>query len=196
MSVAVLRVCWGLGLLFVCGVAVSVPAQDAAPAENVTGSGGHLLRYSSKQVEVALTAAQQAAFQQSRDRSYAAATPDVVLDAVAATLTQQGYVSSSIDRQFHALEARHDEVLVSKGREVLRGVLKSRIGMLPGRPDHASTEALVLLVSAADGHGVSLRTRFRTTVWDSNGDSRTTVVSDPAIYRAFYAGVAAQLGHA
>ena len=179
-----------VALLLVIGMA---SAQDAKPAEDVTGNGGHLLRYSSKQVSVELTAAQRSEFLHSRDQAYPAAQLDKVLDAISATLVQEGYTAPELDRQFHAVEARHDEVLVSRGHEVLRGVLKSRLP-LPGRPDHQSTEALVMLVLAPDGQSVLARARFRTTVWDSNGDSRTTVVSDPAIYHTFYAAVTSRLG--
>lgn len=177
-------------LLLAVGMA---SAQDAKPVEDVTGNGGHLLRYSSKQVEVELTVSQQSAFLHSRDQGYPAAQLDKVLDAVDATLVQEGYAVPDLDRQFHVVEARHDEVLVGKGREILRGVLKSKVP-LPARPDHQTTEALVMLVPAPDGHGVLARVRFRITVWDSNGDSRTTVISDPVIYRTFYAGVASRLG--
>ena len=178
-----------VALLLTAGAA---SAQDTKSTEDVTGNGGHLLRYSSKQVNVELTTAQRSAWLHARDQDYPIAQLDKVLDAIAATLAQQGYATPELDSQFHMVQARHDEVLVSKGREILRGVLKSKMP-LPGRPDHQSTEALVVLTTSPDGHGVQARTQFRSTVWDSNGDSRTMVVSDPAVYRTFYSGVNAQL---
>lgn len=36
---------------------------------------------------------------------------------------------------------------------------------------------------------MKLRARFRVTVWDSKGDASTSIVSDPQVYREFYAGI-------
>ena len=178
--------------LATCTVGAAI-AQDAAkPEEQVTGSGGRFLRYSTKQVSVELSGEERQTLARVRDRRYAAA-PDPVLDAIVASLVQQGYVATSVDREFRLVEARHDEVLVSKGRETLRGLLKSKMA-LPGKPDHQQTEALIMLMPAADGHGVLARARFRQTVWDSNGDSRTAVLSDPAIYEQFYTALGSRLG--
>ncbi|WP_199100271.1 hypothetical protein [Dyella sp. ASV21] len=177
-----------LGVVF----AGAVLAQDEAkPNEQVTGTGGRFLHYSSKQVNVDLTEQDQETLQRVRDHRYAAGL-EPALDAVLTTLRDQGYVATSIDRDFHLIEARHDEVLVSKGRETLRGLLKSKMA-LPGKPDHQTTEALVLLMPATDGQGVLARTRFRRTIWDSNGDSRTSVVSEAETYEQFYAALAAHL---
>jgi hypothetical protein len=181
------------GCLFACGIACSAAAQDQAkPAEHVTGTGGTFLRYSSKQVSVDLTPAEQATFQQARDQRYDSAEPGAVLDAVAVALAQQGYAVTGIDRDFRLVEAHHDELLVSKRREVLRGVLKARLkAQLPGRPDHQSTEAMIAV--KPDGQGVLVRSRFIATVWDSNGDARTRIVGDAKVYRDFYAAVGTRL---
>lgn len=172
-----------------------VMAQDTKPDEEITGSGGHLLRYSSKQVTVSLTDQQQSAFAQARDHLYSSAHVDDVLAQAVTTLKQQGYTDIGVDHEFHMVEGRHDETLVSKGREVLRGLLKSRMG-LPGRPDHQATEVLISAMPEQDGHAVLVRTRFRITVWDSNGDSKTTIESDPVAYSHFYAGLTASLSGA
>jgi len=42
-------------------------------------------------------------------------------------------------------------------------------------------------------HAVELRTRFRKTVWDSKGDSKTSTLSDPAVYRDFYTDIGLRL---
>lgn len=170
----------------------SACSQDAPkPDEQVTGSGGRLLHYSSTQVDVGLTEQDKQTYQRVRDHRYDTRL-DPALDAVLATLREQGYEATTVDREFHLIEARHDEVLISKGREILRGVLKSKMS-LPGKPDHQTTEALVLLMPATDGHGVQARTRFRRTVWDSNGDARTSVLSDAATYERFYGAMASHL---
>lgn len=169
-------------------------AQDAAkPAEQVDGSGGHMLRYSSTQVEVKLSEQDQQTFQRVRDHRYGARL-DLTMDAVLATLREQGYATPAVDRDFHLVEARHDEVLISKGREILRGALKARMP-LPAKPDHQVTEAMILLMPATDGQSVLARARFRRTVWDSNGDSRTSVLSDAATYDRFYDALALHLAH-
>lgn len=167
-------------------------AQDAAsPQQQVTGKGGHYLHYSSTQVEIALTEPEQQALLRERDHRYGASL-EPAMNAVAQALQAQGYTAVTVDRDFHVIEARHDEVLVSEAREVLRGALKARMP-LPAKPDHQSTEALILLTPAPDGQGVLARTRFRRTVWDSNGDARTQLLSDAAVYQQFYAAVATRL---
>lgn len=167
---------------------------DARPEQQVTGSGGHHLRYSSTQVTTGLTANEQKAFEQERDHGYPAADIDQVLTAAAAWLTQQGYGQVQVDREFHTIEARHDETLVSHSRELLRGVIKARGVPVPAKPDHQSTEVLLIARLQPGSHGVELRTRFRRTVWDSAGDSKTSIVSDTTVYRDFYAGIGTRLG--
>lgn len=169
-------------------------SPDAKPEQQVTGSGGHHLRYSSTQVTAGLTADQQKAFEQARDHSYPAADLDQVLTAAAAWLSQEGYGQVQVDREFHTIEARHDETLVSHAREVLRGVIKARGVPVPAKPDHQSTEVLLVAQLPPGSHGVELRTRFRRTVWDSAGDSKTSIVSDATVYRDFYTGIGARLG--
>lgn len=189
----------GIGALARCMAALALMmvaqatlAQETAkPDEQVTGSGGRMLHYSSTQVEVSLSGQDQQTFQRVRDHRYDARL-EPTLDAVLATLREQGYETTTVDRDFHLIEARHDEVLVSKGREILRGVLKSKMA-LPGKPDHQTTEALILLMPSADGHGVLARTRFRRTVWDSNGDARTSVLSDAATYDQFFGALTSRL---
>ncbi|NPT47211.1 hypothetical protein GNZ12_39180 [Paraburkholderia sp. 1N] len=67
-----------------------------------------------------------------------------------------------------------------KWREVLRGVLKTSIGMLP----------------AEGGQGVVVRARFDDTVWDSNGDARTKTVLARDEYDAFFGKVGEALNSA
>jgi hypothetical protein len=168
-------------------------SSDQQPEQQVTGSGGHHLRYSSTQVTIEQTPQEQKAFEQARDHSYPAADVDKVLTAAAAELAKQGYGQVVVDREFHLIEARHDETLVSHAREVLRGVATARGLPLPARPDHQSTEVLLVAMPQPGGHAVELRTRFRKTVWDSKGDSKTSTLSDPAVYRDFYTDIGSRL---
>jgi hypothetical protein len=167
---------------------------DPKPEQQVTGSGGHLLRFSSTQVMIEQTPKEQQAFDQARDCSYPATDVDKVLTAAAAELTKQGYGHVEVDREFHLIEARHDETLVRHVREILRGVAKARGLPLPARPDHQSTEVLLVAMPQRGSHTVTLRTRFRLTIWDSAGDSKTSTLSDPTVYHDFYAGVGTRLG--
>jgi hypothetical protein len=167
---------------------------EQKPDQQVTGSGGHHLRYSSTQVTIEQTPKEQQAFDQARDHSYPATDVDKVLTAAAAELTKQGYGQVEVDREFHLIEARHDETLVSHAREILRGVAKARGLPLPSRPDHQSTEVLLVAMPQPGSHAVTLRTRFRLTIWDSAGDSKTSTLSDPTVYRDFYVGVGTRLG--
>ncbi|KAF1003435.1 MAG: hypothetical protein GAK28_04721 [Luteibacter sp.] len=185
---------WKAAMLAVALFPLAVLAEDDPPAPQVTGNGGHMLRFSSTQVTVPQTAQERQAFEQSRDHDCASTDPGKVLAAAAAVLTQQGYASVEIDPEFHLIDARHDETLVSMRREIFRGVAKSRGLPLPAKPDHQSTEAFVAV--EAEGHGVKVRTRFRVTVWDSKGDARTSIVSDPQVYRDFYAGIDKRLAGA
>jgi hypothetical protein len=168
-------------------------ADQQSDQQVVTGSGGHHLRYSSTQVTIEPTAQEEKAFEQARDHSYPVADMDKVLSAAAAVLTKQGYGQVQVDREFHLIQARYDQTLVSHAHEVLRGVIKARGVPLPARPDHQSTEVLLIAAIQPGTHAVALRTRFQRTVWDSQGDSKTTTVTDPAVYGDFYAGIGSRL---
>jgi hypothetical protein len=57
-------------------------------------------------------------------------------------------------------------------------------------------EVLIGAMPEQNGHAVLMRTRFRIPVWSSNGDSKTTIESDSAIYGHFYAGQTASVSGA
>lgn len=185
MSRNILR--WKAVMLAVALFPLVSLAEDDPPSPQVTGSGGHFLRFSSTQVTVPQSAQERQAFEQARDHDCASADIGKALAAAAAVLAQNGYTAVEVDPEFHLVDARHDETLVSTRREILRGVVKARGLPLPARPDHQSTEAFIAAVP--EGRGVKLRTRFRVTVWDSKGDASTSIVSDPQVYREFYAGI-------
>lgn len=165
-------------------------AVCAADKEQVVGDGGRILRYSSTQVRVELDAAENAAYQNARDFYWRGATVAQALRAGGKALAAMGYGRLEEDADFSLLRAERHEKLVSTSREVLRGLLKMKMG-LPGKPDHQSLEALITLRPAAGGQGVWLRARFQRTIWDSNGDSRTKPVSEAEVYRDFFARLGA-----
>ncbi len=57
--------------------------------------------------------------------------------------------------------------------------------MLRAKPDHETTRALVT-VHALSGV-TAVHAEFITTIWDSKGDSKTRVVTDPQVYNSFFA---------
>lgn len=184
-------VCVGAGVVVMLG---ACKAPD--PNERVTGSGGTTVKYSSRQVSVDLTDSERTALAAMRDRSFPGATREKVLTAVAAALKSGGYAPVTVDTDTALVEAGRSEVLVPKWREVLRGVLKTRIGMLPAKPDHQYTAALVSVRAAEGGRGVVVRARFDNTVWDSNGDARTKTVLAREDYDAFFGKVGEALNGA
>jgi hypothetical protein len=171
------------------GIAVLGGCTTPPANERETGSGGTLVRYSSRQVSVDLTDAQRQALTQLRDHVYHGPPQGSVVDAVASTLSAQGYTSLSVDHDTGIVEAERNLVLIPKWREIVRGVLKSRVGALPAKPDHERM-AVIAAVRAAEGtNGTLVRVRFERTVWDSNGDSRTETVVQRDLYEGFFEGV-------
>jgi hypothetical protein len=166
------------------------------PNERVTGSGGTAVKYSSRQVSEDLTDSERNALAAMRDRSFPGSTREQALTAVAAALKSSGYAPVTVETDTALVEAGRAEVLVPKWREVLRGVLKTRLGMLPAKPDHQYTAALVSVCAAEGGQGVVVRVRFDNTVWDSNGDARTKTVLARDEYEAFFGKVGEALNGA
>lgn len=164
-------------------------AACAQPNERETGSGGTLVRYSSRQVSVDLTEAEQRSLQSMRDRTFANAAPNNVLDAVAKALEELGYAPVSVDKETGLVEAGRSATLVPKWRELLRGALKSYTGMFPAKPDHERIAAIVTVRSGAGEQSALVRARFDRTVWDSNGDARKKTVLQREVYDGFFANV-------
>ena len=157
--------------------------------ERQIGSGGSLVRYSSSQTEVDLTDSEQQTLRMLSDRCYADATQARALDAVAGVLRAQGYAPVTVDRDSGLVEAGRSDTLIPKWRQLLRGALKARIGMLPTKPDHERVAAIVTVRAGRDAHAAIVRARFDRTVWDSAGDSRTKTVLEPEYYQAFFTEV-------
>lgn len=177
-------------LMLSAAIALSACASKS-PNERETGSGGDFIRYSSRQVSVDLTDRQRETLRSLRDHRFIAPTAAKMLDAVAAALKQQGFDPVSIDREMAVVEADRHAVLVPQWRQILRGVLKSKIGGLPAKPDHERMAAIIAVrtVDGGGGDGWLVRVRFDRTVWDSNGDARTETVLKRETYDGFFADV-------
>ncbi|SOF00553.1 hypothetical protein SAMN05446635_8610 [Burkholderia sp. OK233] len=131
------------------------------PNERVTGSGGTAVKYSSRQVSVDLTDSERNALAAMRDRSFPGSTREQALTAVAAALKSSGYAPVTVETDTALVEAGRAEVLVPKWREVLRGVLKTRIGMLPAKPDHHSLESDMHSIGTHQAAAGSVTSRVR-----------------------------------
>jgi hypothetical protein len=151
----------------------------------VTGSGGKHLHYSSTQKVVDLTAEQRGTLVSLQDRYYRGLAADTAV-ASAATALRQMKFNPVLEQPLPALvEGESDGVLVSHGREILRGAAKAKGLPLPARPDHQSTRALVA-VREGTAAGTLVHVEFETTVWDSAGNSRSTTPTTPELYQAFF----------
>ncbi|WP_423393507.1 hypothetical protein [Burkholderia sp. LMG 21824] len=190
-SAAVPPVCGRGALALACaGLFAALTGCATKPDnERQIGSGGSLVRYSSSQTEVDLTDREQQTLRMLSDRSYADATQARALDAVAGVLRAQGYAPVTVDRDSGLVEAGRSDTLIPKWRQLLRGALKARIGMLPTKPDHERVAAIVTVRAGRDAHAAIVRARFDRTVWDSAGDSRTKTVLEPEYYQAFFTEV-------
>ncbi len=192
----------GLSLLAGISACASPPAN-----ERETGSGGQLVRYSSRQVSVDLTDAQRETLRQLRDHVLAETQQARILEAISRTLAKEGYAPVSVDTEMGVVEAERNTVLVPKWRQIARGVLKSRIGGLPAKPDHERM-AVIVAVRSTQGEqgkqgklgergervqhveqGSLVRVRFDRTVWDSNGDARTETVLEKDVYDGFFSAL-------
>ena len=79
---------------------------------------------------------------------------------------------------------RHQK-LVGRSREALRGLLKSQGLAYGAKPDHQSTYAQ--LVIRRDGAQARVWIGLNSTIWDSNGDAKSRVVTDAAAYQDLFA---------
>ncbi|WP_244191242.1 hypothetical protein [Ralstonia insidiosa] len=170
-------------------ILILVACSGPPPNERETGSGGTLVRYSSRQVSVDLTDAEQQSLRAMRDRTYANIAPDRALSAVAKALTELGYAPVSVDNETGLVEAGLSDTLVPKWRQLLRGALKNYTGMFPAKPDHERVSAVIAVKAGTGSQSTLVRARFDSTVWDSNGDARTKTVLKREVYDGFFAGV-------
>ncbi|MBV8621801.1 MAG: hypothetical protein JOY84_23270 [Curvibacter sp.] len=175
-------------LLALAGLGALGPAAAADPQGEVSqvGEGGRFLHYSTSQVRVELPPEDRSTYEQVRDQVLHQNTERSVWRACQKVLADLGYARVEADEDFQLIEADRTEKLVSVSREVLRGLLKARMG-LPGKPDHQNTQVRVALQRGAAPGDWRVRVRFLRTVWDSNGDSRTRIVSDTEPYQDFFA---------
>lgn len=173
-----------LACIALLGACSSTP-KPAKPPERVTGAGGSMLRYSSKQTTIELTPAERAAVDQVRVRAYPASDAAQLRDACAAALQAAGYEQVTGDAATDIVTGERHQKLVGRSREALRGLLKSQGLAYGAKPDHQSTYAQ--LVIRRDGAQARVWIGLNSTIWDSNGDAKSRVVTDAAAYQDLFA---------
>ncbi|WP_434627274.1 hypothetical protein [Chromobacterium sp. CV08] len=159
--------------------------SKAADTEHIQGQGGRILRYSSTQMRVKPSDDELSNYLQARDARLEDASAPMALQAGREALERLGYKQVDVDADYGVIRAEKDEVLISGTRQMLRGLLRWKLP-LPGKPDHQTTEVLLTLKPGGQPRQVLLRANVRQIVWDSNGNSRTLLCSDPAVYRQLF----------
>ena len=164
--------------------ACSGTPKPAKPPERVTGAGGSMLRYSSKQTTIELTPAERAAVDQVRVRAYPASDAAQLRDACAAALKAAGYEQVAGDAATDIVTGERHQKLVGRSREALRGLLKSQgPPTAPSRTTRAPTPSSSSAATAPRRVWIGLNS----TIWDSNGDAKSRVVTDAAAYQDLFA---------
>jgi hypothetical protein len=157
------------------------------PQARVTGDSGRtgLIRLSSKQTTIDLTNAEAVSLARVQQRAYPASTLRAASDAGAGALRALDFDPVTVDADGALVEGERNRVVGDRAREAIRAVFKAKGVPLSARTDHESARALLMVRPRADG-GVSVWARFVVTQWDTNGDSITTTVTDPAFYDGFF----------
>jgi hypothetical protein len=166
------------------GMCLTSCAHD--PSDRVTGECSVALigKCSSKQVTNDLSETDKAALVPLQNRKVGLTVTDA-LKAAEASLKANEFEQVSIDTSGALVEGEKNHKIADRGHQVLRAVLNAKLPILHGKPDHETTRALVT-VHAISG-STAVHAEFVATVWDSKGDSKTHVVTDPQVYNSFFA---------
>ncbi|MGQ5522588.1 hypothetical protein ACUHMQ_04925 [Chitinimonas sp. PSY-7] len=166
---------------------LTVACAHKNPNERVTGNGGNrLLRVSSHQVTVDLTQEERQALAKVQDRHIISASELDVVNASVVALSKMGFAPVKADTDLQQIEGERNKVVSIRWRMAIRAMLKAKGIPLKGKPDHESIRAFVSIRPGKPADVPLVRARFDITVWDTNGDSRTTTIHDGAIYTCFF----------
>ncbi|KUM04868.1 hypothetical protein KIF53_21035 [Chromobacterium subtsugae] len=167
-------------------IAALAACSTPNPNERVTGDGGsRLLKLSSKQVTVDLTPAEQQTLAQIQDKTYQRVQPPSAVNASSSALQAMGFKPVKADQETMLVEGELNRVIGVRWREAIRAIFKAKGIPLQAKPDHESVSALVTVRPDQDGETL-VRARFKVTIWDTNGDSKTSTVTDPKMYDHFF----------
>ncbi|HAQ78972.1 MAG: hypothetical protein CFE30_02645 [Bradyrhizobium sp. PARBB1] len=166
------------------GLCVASCAHD--PSDRVTGECSVTLigKCSSKQVTSDLSESDKAALVSLQNRKVGITINDA-LKAAEASLKANQFEQVSIDSSGALVQGEKNHKIADRGHQMLQAVINAKLPMLKGKPDHETTRALVT-VHAVSGV-TAVHAEFITTIWDSKGDSKTRVVTDPQVYNSFFA---------
>lgn len=174
-----------IALALLLAVLPAVAQQEPDKTQRTTGSGGHFLKYSSTQVTAELAPEQATQLALLQSRRCGAHRTNALVNASAASLSALKFSPIEVTADVGLVKGEHDEILISHAHEVLRGVLKMKVPFLPSKPDHQSTQALVIVHPDLAGDIVHLE--LIRTIWDSGGNAKTAMLTDPASYQQFFA---------
>ena len=121
---------------------------------------------------------------QVRVRAYPASDAAQLRDACAAALKAAGYEQVAGDAATDIVTGERHQKLVGRSREAARPAQVAGPG-LRRQPDHQSTYAQ--LVIRRDGAQARVWIGLNSTIWDSNGDAKSRVVTDAAAYQDLFA---------
>jgi hypothetical protein len=162
------------------------------PNARVTGDGGHF-HVSSKQQTVELSDAEAKTFSQIRDRRFARIDGMHAAEAGSTALQAMGFSAVKTDTDVFVVEGEQNQVIGDRWHEAIRAMFKAKGIPLRAKPDHESIVALVVARPGDSGADTLLRVRFTATVWDTNGDSKTTTVVANDLYDEFFRRVGESL---
>ena len=159
-----------------------------AANERVTGDCTITLvgKCSSKQVTTDLTDVEKATLAPLQTRRIGLPVAQALSAAVAA-LKADGYEQVVVNAAAGLVQGEKNRSLSSQGSKLVRAVLNAKLPMLRGKPDHETTRAVVTV--QPHGGAALVHAEFVTTVWDSKGDARTRMATEPAVYNSFFAGI-------
>ncbi|MBR1216591.1 hypothetical protein JQ557_01205 [Bradyrhizobium sp. U87765 SZCCT0131] len=174
------------GAVIAIAAACLAGCAHKATNERVTGECSVALvgKCSSKQVTTDLTDAEKAQLAPLQTRRLGMSVMRA-LSAAQAALKADGYEQVSVNTTAGLVQAEKSHSLSSQGSKLVRAVLNAKMPMLRAKPDHETTRALVTVQPSGDAAMVHVE--FVTTVWDSKGDAKTHMATEPDTYNGFFA---------
>ena len=137
-----------------------------------------MLRYSSKQTTIELTPAERAAVDQVRVRAYPRPTPR---NCATARPQAAGYEQVAGDAATDIVTGERHQKLVGRSRAARPA--RRRAITAPSRTTRAPTPSSSSAATAPRRVWIGLNS----TIWDSNGDAKSRVVTDAAAYQDLFA---------
>lgn len=172
------------------GVCLAACAHDTT--DRVTGECKVAVigKCSSRQAGTPLSDADKAALPALQNRRIGQGAREA-LSAADASLKANGFEQVVVDQAGALVQGEKNQKLAERSSQILRAVLNAKAPILPGRPDHETTRALITVHD--DGGATAIHAEFVRTVWDSKGDAKTRIVTDPDVYNGFFAKLADNL---